>query len=165
MHYPPSAVSELSNIRCEADFVPCRPGKNSLDFHLVADMAFRAHHDPDAEYVILSNDTGYDSAIEYIRDLGYSARRMGFGSGEAEPADADSAHPNARYYKAVAERWPRLKPNHVKALADILLESEKISPVRGGRKSFVHTKLMQACGNDTKAASTYYHSLKDLIKA
>ena len=55
-----------------------RAGKNALDFHLSFYMGYIASRNPQANFVVLSNDTGYLPMLEHARTLGFSVQQMGF---------------------------------------------------------------------------------------
>ncbi|MCL2108409.1 MAG: PIN domain-containing protein, partial [Oscillospiraceae bacterium] len=47
-----------------------RGGKNALDFQLSCYLGFRIHKDPEAEFYIISKDSGYDFIMDFW-DCGY----------------------------------------------------------------------------------------------
>ncbi len=52
-------------------------GKNNLDFHLAFELGRLCERmDKDVELIILSKDSGYDSLIRYINELGIKTRRI-----------------------------------------------------------------------------------------
>lgn len=55
-----------------------RPGKNALDFHLSYYMGYISARQPDATFVVVSNDKGYDPMLEHARNLGFFALRREF---------------------------------------------------------------------------------------
>ena len=50
------------------DMVLCYPGKNGLDFQMVSYLGYLIKTAPKTEYVIISNDTGYDAAVKFWCD-------------------------------------------------------------------------------------------------
>ena len=64
-------VRMLKETEKEADFIKCFEGSNALDFQLVSELGYRLSQNADREYVIVSNDTGFDAAVRY-----WSARKM-----------------------------------------------------------------------------------------
>ena len=50
------------------DMILCYPGKNGLDFQMVSYLGYLIKTAPKTEYVIISNDTGYDAAVKFWRD-------------------------------------------------------------------------------------------------
>ena len=64
-------VRMLKETEKEADFIKCFEGSNALDFQLVSELGYRLSQNADREYVIVSNDTGFDAAVRY-----WSTREM-----------------------------------------------------------------------------------------
>ena len=58
-------------------FIKCFEGKNALDFQLVSELGFKLCQDPDQEFVIVSDDYGYDAAVRYWSGKKYNVRRIG----------------------------------------------------------------------------------------
>ena len=58
-------------------FIKCHEGKNALDFQLVSELGFKLNQWPDAEFVIVSDDFGYDAVVRYWSEKKYSIRRIG----------------------------------------------------------------------------------------
>lgn len=46
-------------------FIECCEGNNALDFQLSTELGFRIHEIEDNEFIIVSNDTGFDAIIKY----------------------------------------------------------------------------------------------------
>ena len=64
-------VRMLKETEKEADFIKCFEGSNALDFQLVTELGYRLSQNAAREYVIVSNDTGFDAAVRY-----WSARKL-----------------------------------------------------------------------------------------
>lgn len=64
--------------------VRCYTGKNGLDFQLICQLGQFTKSDQKKrrEYIIVSNDGGYDPAIRMLKDQGYNVRRVGTVRGE-----------------------------------------------------------------------------------
>lgn len=58
-------VRMLKETEKEAIFIKCFEGNNALDFQLVSELGYRLKEDADCEYIIVSNDTGYDAVVRY----------------------------------------------------------------------------------------------------
>ncbi len=54
----------------------CFEGQNALDFQLVTELGSRISQEPKREYIIVSNDTGYDAVVRYWQQKEYRVRRM-----------------------------------------------------------------------------------------
>lgn len=67
----------------------CHCGKpNALDFQIVAMVAVMARENADESFTIVSNDTGFDTAIQLYKDAGIQVERREVPK-RAEKADAD----------------------------------------------------------------------------
>jgi hypothetical protein len=53
-------------------------GRNALDFQLTYYVGYIAARQPQATFVVVSNDQGYDPMLEHARELGFKARRCEF---------------------------------------------------------------------------------------
>lgn len=60
----------------EAEFVKCYEGSNALDFQLVSQLGYLLREDADCEYVIVSNDTGFDAVVRYWTVRKMPVRRL-----------------------------------------------------------------------------------------
>lgn len=58
-------------------FVKCYEGRNALDFQLVSELGFKLCQEPDQEFIVISDDYGYDAAIRYWTGKGYNVHRIG----------------------------------------------------------------------------------------
>jgi hypothetical protein len=80
-------------------------GRNALDFHIACHLGEGICKFPRAEFVILSNDKGFDPLVRHLVARGFNCRR----DGEARPAPAPKAQ----------------LPAQAQAVADLLRRSEK----------------------------------------
>lgn len=58
-------VRMLKESQKEAVFVKCFEGNNALDFQLVTELGHMLQENADREYIIVSNDTGFDAVVRY----------------------------------------------------------------------------------------------------
>ena len=58
-------------------FNKCYEGKNALDFQLVSELGHKLCQEPKAEFIIVSDDYGYDAAIRYWKERSYNVHRIG----------------------------------------------------------------------------------------
>lgn len=73
--------------REQLEFIECYTGNNSMDFHIVAKLGQMTARPSKTQFVIVSDDTGYDGVINYLHDCGYSVTRLaGFKSAPQLPA-------------------------------------------------------------------------------
>lgn len=86
-----SVIRLMENNSINVRFEECYEGTNALDFQLVSYMGYLmgcggacSENEFDAasaetgadEYIIMSNDTGYDPAVRFWKDKGYAVRRF-----------------------------------------------------------------------------------------
>ena len=60
-----------------------RAGKNSLDFHLSYYVGYISSRNPNARFVVISNDQGYAPMLEHAKVLGFAASQIGFAKSRA----------------------------------------------------------------------------------
>ncbi len=58
-------------------FIKCHEGRNALDFQLVSELGFQMAQNPSEEFVIVSDDNGFDAVVRYWSDKHYRIRRIG----------------------------------------------------------------------------------------
>lgn len=69
-------VRVLKETQKEAVFIKCFEGNNALDFQLVTELGYRLREDSDSEYIIVSNDTGFDAVVRYWTEREYKVCRL-----------------------------------------------------------------------------------------
>jgi hypothetical protein len=57
-------------------WIKCVEGSNALDFQLVTELGARVAMNPEREFVIVSNDNGFDAAVKYWVHRDKQVRRM-----------------------------------------------------------------------------------------
>lgn len=67
---------EIMKSDVQPEMISCHPGKNGLDFQLVSFMGYLIKSAPKSEYIIISNDNGFDSVIRFWSDQNYKVSRM-----------------------------------------------------------------------------------------
>lgn len=69
-------LSQLELRGVNVKFIKCFTGRNALDFQLISTIGYSiAKLGTNCRYIIISNDTGYDSAVKYWRQFGYNVER------------------------------------------------------------------------------------------
>ncbi len=58
------------------EMIKCNPGKNGLDFQLVSYLGYLMKTASKANYVIVSNDSGFDAVVKFWQDRGMTVSRM-----------------------------------------------------------------------------------------
>ncbi len=56
--------------------VECFPGKNGLDFQLVSYLGYLIKSAPKTDYIIVTNDTGYDAVVKFWTGRDMSVKRQ-----------------------------------------------------------------------------------------
>lgn len=57
-------------------FIKCYEGTNALDFQLCSELGFLIATHKGDDFIIVTNDTGYDAAVKYWRHKEYSVKRI-----------------------------------------------------------------------------------------
>jgi len=60
-----------------------RSGKNALDFLLSYYVGYISSRNPNARFVVVSNDQGYGPMLDHAKELGFAASQLGFKSPKA----------------------------------------------------------------------------------
>lgn len=71
----PQAI-QLMNATNKPEFVKCYEGNNGLDFQLVSYLGYELHADNSNEMIIVSNDTGFDTVVNFWIDRGMNVKRV-----------------------------------------------------------------------------------------
>ncbi len=69
-------VRMLKETDKEAAFIKCFEGNNALDFQLVSELGYHLCKEPDCDYIIVSNDTGFDAVVKYWAAKGMPVSRL-----------------------------------------------------------------------------------------
>ena len=68
-------------------------GRNALDFQLSYYVGYIAARQPNARFVVIANDQGYDPMLEHARELGFDARRCTHHKAAKQPLAPQPAAP------------------------------------------------------------------------
>ncbi|MCI8409413.1 MAG: hypothetical protein HFJ09_09125 [Lachnospiraceae bacterium] len=69
-------IRKLMETDREIVFIKCVEGQNALDFQLVTELGYRIGNNHDeTEYVVVTNDTGFDAAVRYWKTQGRMVKR------------------------------------------------------------------------------------------
>lgn len=127
-HLPLDILAKIVNEKRKVECVETDIGTNALDVTLITDLAIRAEmnraKNPNIprEYVIVSDDKGYEPAIHYLNKRGIAARRLQLdvttrhkrpqpANAEDERTEPESAKPKPRY-TGVQEQWRQTLLRH-----------------------------------------------------
>ena len=79
--------AKFASFATQAALIPIsKTGKNALDFHLSYYMGYITSRNPDARFVVVANDKGYDPMIAHAKELGFGVERRAFGREPSHPA-------------------------------------------------------------------------------
>ena len=137
----------------DVTFVECCEGNNALDFQLCTELGYQVHDINDEEFIIVTNDTGYDAVVKYWKDRGIPIKRI---TGKAcmqkqqssekkddsDPIDIETVLPEP------VENSDAGIPDEAKEILYIL-GRDQLQPL--------HESLQQIYG---KQGSTYYNAFK-----
>lgn len=73
---PTDLACELQALGANAEYIRCGgSGPNALDFHIAYHIGRLAAEQPEAEFHIISKDTGFDSLIRHLKTRGIGCQR------------------------------------------------------------------------------------------
>ena len=75
-HMSYDSLIKLKESDRDVIFIKCYEGTNALDFQLCSELGFRIAGNEEDEFIIVTNDTGYDAAVKYWRHKEYSVKRI-----------------------------------------------------------------------------------------
>ena len=75
-HMSYDSLIKLKESDRKVTFIKCYEGTNALDFQLCTELGFLIAGNPGDEFIIVTNDTGYDAAVKYWRRKEYSVKRI-----------------------------------------------------------------------------------------
>lgn len=75
-HISCARAVELINIGAKRiKGIRCKEGNNGLDFQMVTQLGAVISKEPKCEYILVSNDNGFDAVVSYWKQKGYNIRR------------------------------------------------------------------------------------------
>ncbi len=75
-HISCARAVELINIGAkQIRGIRCKEGNNGLDFQMVTQLGAVISKSPKCEYILVSNDNGFDAVVSYWKQKGYNIRR------------------------------------------------------------------------------------------
>ena len=75
-HMSYESLIKLKESDRKVTFIKCYEGTNALDFQLCSELGFLIALNKDDDFIIVTNDTGYDAAVKYWRRKEYSVKRI-----------------------------------------------------------------------------------------
>lgn len=76
-HMSYSSVIKLLGCTREIKFEECNEGNNALDFQLISYLGYLMKNEElkDSEFIVMSNDTGYDPAVNFWKKKRLSCKQ------------------------------------------------------------------------------------------
>ena len=109
-----------------------KTGKNALDFHLSYYMGYITSRNPNARFVVVANDKGYDSMLEHAKELGFAVEKRGhqrLGAESPRAVVSKKVSPGPTVPKAAAKKKPAKRPVAAKTVATRKTAAKKMAPV------------------------------------
>ena len=75
-HMSYDSLIKLKESDRKVTFIKCYEGTNALDFQLCSELGFLIAMNEEDDFIIVTNDTGYDAAVKYWRRKEYSVKRI-----------------------------------------------------------------------------------------
>lgn len=101
-------VCLMEQKRGAVHWIKCFEGQNALDFQLVTELGSCLSQNGSREYIIVSNDTGYDAVVRYWQQKGCSVRRIkGTDCEKGAPEERRQEEKAEKAEKAVSEKKGR----------------------------------------------------------
>ena len=139
----------LKQSDAKIDFIECCEGNNALDFQLCTELGYRMKEISDEEFVIVSNDTGFDAVVKYWTQRNKAIRRI---SGKAcSSASAETT---------VSEEVSNVSAKETETANNGIDDSAKeiLYIVGKGNLQYLHEALKQLYGD--KKGKTIYNAFK-----
>ena len=137
----------------DVTFIECCEGNNALDFQLCTELGYQVHDIGDNEFIIVTNDTGYDAVVKYWKARDIAIRRMtGKSCIQKQPSTSKHRPPTSVGIEDVTTAPEETTDNSIPEEAkEILyvLGRDQLQPL--------HESLQQIYG---KQGSTYYNAFK-----
>ena len=135
---------KLEGSRAKKEYLPIKTGgKNALDFQLVTWLGYMIARNENAEYCIVSNDTGFDYAIDFWEKRGARVMR--------------SADLNGVQMKHMREKLKELLPAETRDEADrIMALISKFKTKQG-----INNALVKKYGSED--AGVIYKSIRPML--
>lgn len=154
--------------------VSCKPGNNALDFQLISYLSLLLKKRIKHNYVIVSNDKGYDVVIDFWKERGFTISRMNtnlLGVPTGKVSKAKKSKPNKKNKSAKTIQYIETTFNHYIAATHPNFKVPKelyefLSNILGAYPELqlqgIHEDFKKRFGNDKGAK--HYKVCKNYIK-
>lgn len=159
--YALDEVEQLLKYKNNVSCVKCFNGHaNALDFQLTSMVGYFAHAEPENEFIIVSNDTGYDSMIKFLCGMDLKVSRLPIKMTVSSVTEHIEVN---KQVNVLISNNTVLTPQHIHDalrcpltdsvwILDLLMKNRTLS------RSQVHNHLVSHFGN--KKGRDYYSLLK-----
>lgn len=143
----------LKNSPKDVTFIECCEGNNALDFQLCTELGYRVHDIGDDEFIIVTNDTGYDAVVKYWKERDIALRRIpGKACMQKQHSTNKQSIPITKDTEEVTSAPENIADDNIPEDATeilYILGRDQLQPL--------HESLQQIYG---KQGSTYYNAFK-----
>lgn len=137
----------------DVTFIECCEGNNALDFQLCTELGYRVHDIGNDEFIIVTNDTGYDAVVKYWKERDISLKRIpGKACIQKQPSTNKQKIPEPVPIEDVLPLPTPIKDDGIPSEAKeilFILGREQLQPL--------HESLQQIYG---KQGGNYYNAFK-----
>lgn len=158
---PYEKLEQLSSVMKQIHIVYCYEGPNALDFQLCTYLGYLMKSGPKSEYIIVSNDHGYDAVVQFWKSKDKIVKRTAL-------SGSDKKEKTAAYHeKPVIECIQSTYQADFAVLLNMKQSSaiyKKIYAIISGCKSLngAYQGLIGQFGNNNGAS--YYKKIRKLLK-
>lgn len=141
----------------EVTFIECCEGCNALDFQLCTELGYRVNGISDGEFIIVSNDTGFDAVVKYWKQRNIPVRRV---QGKACSKDTLPAPAPTEAKESVPADPPETQKSDSRPVQDSVEPNAKEILYIVGKDNLqvLHESLQQIFG--AKRGKAYYNAFK-----
>lgn len=170
INYKLSDIEKISECK-KINFIHCFNGSaNALDFQLTAMLGYMSKNNKKCEYIIVSDDSGYDAIIKFMRTIGVNVSRMLMKVSAKEINDRELEYVNKNIVDKIngvetaddltinvssTLQLSQSQTKHIVKIIRSVLQSPTIMPEN--RLVIMHNRLVQKYGESGKE---YYRKLK-----
>lgn len=145
----------LKETQKEPVFVKCFEGNNALDFQLVTELGYRLREDKNCDFVIVSNDTGFDAVTRYWNERKMSVSRLSGADCVKQLSDKETHEKTPKTSKAQKTTKTQQLPKENRTDAMV---KQLCSCIGKDKLTVFHNALVAFFGKN--AGKTLYQSVK-----
>ncbi len=137
------------------DMILCYSGKNGLDFQLVSYLGYLIKTAPKSEYIIISNDVGYDAVVKFWCDREIEVLHV-------SKTELMSSENKKELYKSLKSMMTQILPKdyHTNEYLERVCRTLQNYDLK--ELQMIHSALLKEFGNEI--GREVYHCLKPQMK-